>query len=85
MQLDTRFFTQALTADAHALDPGLPDFHHAYLEILDRQRTLLHDMNRRTEFDEELIRKYLALLDLEEYKLREKQLQSYGAQVPQQA
>jgi CPA1 family monovalent cation:H+ antiporter len=29
-------------------------------------------MNHRAEFDEELIRKYLALIDLEEYKLREK-------------
>jgi hypothetical protein len=32
-------------------------------------------MNQRDEFDEESIRKYLALLDVEEYKLREKQLQ----------
>jgi monovalent cation/hydrogen antiporter len=32
-------------------------------------------MNHRAEFDEELIRKYLALVDIEEFKIREKQLQ----------
>jgi CPA1 family monovalent cation:H+ antiporter len=31
-------------------------------------------MNRRAEFDEELIRKYLSLIDLEEFKIREKQI-----------
>ena len=30
------------------------------------------EMNRRAEFDEELIRKYLALIDMEEFKIREK-------------
>jgi len=29
-------------------------------------------MNRHAEFDEELIRKYLSLIDLEEFKIREK-------------
>jgi monovalent cation/hydrogen antiporter len=32
-------------------------------------------MNRFAEFDEELIRKYLSLIDLEEFKIRGKQLQ----------
>jgi hypothetical protein len=32
-------------------------------------------MNQREEFDEELIRKYPGLIDLEEFKLREKQLE----------
>lgn len=41
-------------------------------------------MNRLFEFDEELIRKYLSLIDIEEFKIREKQLpeadafQEYG-------
>lgn len=42
------------------------------LDIVEEQRKLLHQMNHRSEFDEEVIRKYLALLDLEETKLREK-------------
>jgi monovalent cation/hydrogen antiporter len=29
-------------------------------------------MNNRAEFDEELIRKYLSLMDIEEFKVREK-------------
>jgi CPA1 family monovalent cation:H+ antiporter len=43
-----------------------------YLELLDHQRKLLNKMNHHKEFDEELIRKYLALVDIEEFKLREK-------------
>ena len=35
---------------------------------------MLKEMNRKDEFDEELIRKYLALIDLEELKTREKLL-----------
>jgi hypothetical protein len=29
-------------------------------------------MNRKDEFDEDLIRKYFALIDIEEFKIREK-------------
>jgi CPA1 family monovalent cation:H+ antiporter len=36
---------------------------------------MLIEMNRRDEFDEELIRKYLALIDLEEFKVRGKIIQ----------
>ena len=46
-----------------------------YLELLKRQRKLLNDMNNSAEIDEELIRKYLALIDLEEFKTREQQLE----------
>ena len=42
------------------------------LQLLDEQRSLLHKMNQRSEFDEDIIRKYLSLLDLEETRLREK-------------
>jgi len=43
-----------------------------YLELLDHQRKLLNKMNHRKEFDEDVIRKYLALVDIEEFKMREK-------------
>ncbi|MGZ8558206.1 MAG: hypothetical protein ACXWWC_07735 [Chitinophagaceae bacterium] len=46
-----------------------------YLELSEHQRKLLNEMNRRAEFDEELIRKYHALTDLEEFRIREKILQ----------
>jgi len=42
--------------------------------MLDWQQKRLNEMNRLEEFDEELIRKYLTLIDVEEYKIREKQL-----------
>ena len=45
-----------------------------YLELLDAQRKILIDINHRAEFDEELIRKYLTLVDIEEFKIRERQL-----------
>jgi CPA1 family monovalent cation:H+ antiporter len=40
--------------------------------MLEHQRQLLMDMNKRTEFDEDVIRKYLALIDIEEYRIRER-------------
>lgn len=45
-----------------------------YLELLDAQRKILIDINHKAEFDEELIRKYLTLVDIEEFKIRERQL-----------
>src|SRR6185436_13094003 len=47
-------------------------FQKAYLEVLEHQRKILSSMNHKAEFDEDLIRKYLSLVDIEEYKLREK-------------
>jgi len=51
---------------------ALRTYQNIYLELLEQQRSLLNKMNTRSEFDEELIRKYLSLIDLEELKLREK-------------
>jgi len=39
---------------------------------LQQQRTVLDEMNGSDEFEEELIRKYLSVIDLEEFKIREK-------------
>ncbi|MEI6948049.1 Na+/H+ antiporter [Paraflavisolibacter sp. H34] len=55
-----------------AREDSLKRFEGIYLELLERQRRRLGEMNRSAEFDEELIRKYLSLVDLEELKLREK-------------
>lgn len=49
-------------------------FQHIQLDLLETQRNLLAHMNRKKEFDEELIRKYFALLDLEEFRIRENSL-----------
>jgi len=42
-----------------------------YLELLERQRRMLNEMNRNAEVDEELVRKYLSFIDLEELKIRD--------------
>jgi monovalent cation/hydrogen antiporter len=47
-------------------------YQHIYIELLDHQRTLLNKMNTHSEFDEDVIRKYLSLIDVEELKLRGK-------------
>ena len=45
-------------------------FRDAYLQLLEQQRSWLHELNRKEEMDEEVIRKFQGLIDLEEEKLR---------------
>lgn len=52
-------------------DAKLVSFYRAiYLDLLNEQRKLLTDMNKSPEFDEELIRKYLTLTDIEELRIK---------------
>lgn len=75
-EIQFKHFTNALEREA---DDGKPDllYEHQFiaLNLVDEQRKLLKKMNERSEFDEDIIRKYMSLLDLEETKLREKLLQ----------
>jgi len=73
LKIDLKFLIQDLE-DIEIKENPVRNFQQVYLELLDRQRKLLNDMNHRAEFDEDLIRKYLSLIDLEEFKLREKQI-----------
>jgi Na+/H+ antiporter len=75
LQTELNFFQQDFKELANSTDNTLIGFQRIYLELLERQRQMLIEMNRRSEFDEELIRKYLGLIDLEEFKIREKLLQ----------
>lgn len=79
LQLDEQLFAQALQADSKAPLDSLQRYQSFYLELLSQQRALLNDLNKQEDFDEDIIRKHFAILDLEEYKLREKQLQSVDA------
>lgn len=74
LQLDLKYFLQECTRESDERDDSLDRFYAIYLEMLDRQRKKLNEMNHLHEFDEELIRKYQALIDIEEYKVHEKQL-----------
>ncbi|THU32966.1 Na+/H+ antiporter [Niastella caeni] len=70
--LDLKFFTEQLEESANANENTLKNFQLVYLEMLEQQRKALLAMNHKTEYDEELIRKYLSLIDMEEFKIREK-------------
>ena len=59
----------------HTSENSLAEYEEVYLAVLDRRRRLLNDMNRSAEFDEDLIRKYLSLIDVEELEIREKNSQ----------
>jgi len=71
------FFQQDFEALNNTNDNPLSSYQRIYLELLEQQRKLLSQMNLHAEFDEELIRKYLTLIDIEEFKLREKLLKEH--------
>jgi CPA1 family monovalent cation:H+ antiporter len=69
--LQTRF-----ERDMSILDPAVKsdqeDFSEIYLQLLEYQRTFLHELNRKQGTDESVIRRYEELLDLEEERIRHK-------------
>ena len=74
---------RSLDGEPHDVNKNsLDKYETVYLKLLERQRGLLDEMNQSAEFDEELIRKYLSLIDIEELKIREKQLRE-AARVPE--
>ncbi|HET7899405.1 MAG TPA: Na+/H+ antiporter, partial [Flavisolibacter sp.] len=74
LQLDLAFFQREMNETVEEDQNTRQDYLQTYLLMLERQRALLNDLNSREEFDEELIRKYLSLTDLEEFKVRDKLL-----------
>ncbi|HEU5165294.1 MAG TPA: cation:proton antiporter, partial [Chitinophagaceae bacterium] len=72
LRIDVKLLSDELENTDHTNETALGNFQGIYLELLEHQRKLLSEMNHRAEFDEELIRKYLSLIDLEEMKVREK-------------
>ncbi|HMJ47623.1 MAG TPA: hypothetical protein VK498_09845, partial [Ferruginibacter sp.] len=74
LQLDLDFFQRDVEELKSTTGNTLRDYQYIYLEVLEQQRALLNKMNRLSEFDEDLIRKYLSLIDMEEFKIREKLL-----------
>ena len=70
--LDAKFYADNIEGTDDNISNTLRDYQNIYLDLLENQRELLRKMNKLSEFDEELIRKYLTLIDIEEFKLREK-------------
>lgn len=69
----------ALYQPDHDLSSDTPNnelsrYQQIYLRLLEQQRHTLYNMNKHSEYDEELIRKHLSLIDLEELKFRSKSL-----------
>lgn len=68
------YFNRLFEEQEQSIDHSLKDYHNIYLELLDEQRRILNKMNQKAEFDEDLIRKYHSLIDIEELKVRERKL-----------
>jgi CPA1 family monovalent cation:H+ antiporter len=75
-KIDFQLLNQQLESSANASEMTWRNFQHIYLELLERQRNAVNHMNHLQEYDEELIRKYLSLIDMEEFKIREKLVES---------
>ncbi|MDZ4710244.1 MAG: Na+/H+ antiporter [Saprospiraceae bacterium] len=73
LQIDLKLLGQELENNGPANENAFFHYQKIYLQLLENHRKLLTEMNRKAEFDEELIRKYLWLIDLEEFKIRRKQ------------
>lgn len=80
LQLDLKALEKELPDSASTSEGPSIDYRAVYLEMLDEQRRLLSRTNHLSEFDEDLIRKYLSLIDIEEYKIRERQLETDDAE-----
>ena len=74
LELDLRFLDPDGDDNSEKTRAVTEHFRSVYFELLERQRHLLNEMNHLPDFDEELIRKYLSLIDIEELKLRENQV-----------
>jgi monovalent cation/hydrogen antiporter len=71
LEINLKFFDRELEESNLDRQNSLKGYQSIYLEVLERRRELLDKMNRRAEFDEALIRKYLLLTDIEEFRVRE--------------
>ncbi|HUR98171.1 MAG TPA: Na+/H+ antiporter [Pyrinomonadaceae bacterium] len=74
LEIDLQFLEKQMDGSGDG-PQTFKSYHSIYLKLLEHQRQLLEAMNHSAELDEDLIRKYLSLIDLEEYKLREKRIE----------
>ncbi|MBT1689478.1 Na+/H+ antiporter [Dawidia soli] len=72
VQNDLRFLAAQVSPERDVSADSGHRYHTIVTELIQHKRELLHKINRKEEFDEELVRKYLTQLDLEEEKLRQR-------------
>ncbi|MEH2413790.1 Na+/H+ antiporter [Nostoc sp.] len=80
LEINLKFFDRQLEESNFAWQNSLKGYQSIYLEVLERRRDLLNKMNRRAEFDEALLRKYLLLTDVEEFRVRQIGAQESGTE-----
>jgi monovalent cation/hydrogen antiporter len=73
---DLHFYNQNFGEITSKEGNSLKNYRDIYLELLQHQRELLKKMNISIDCNEELIRKYFSLIDLEELKIRERVLKA---------
>ena len=66
------YFNRELEETGDTNQNARKEFKKIYLDLLDQQRKLLNDINQHSEYDEDIIRKYQFMIDMEEYKVRGK-------------
>jgi monovalent cation/hydrogen antiporter len=76
LKTDLNFVNQEFEEISNEKDNSLNDYRRIHLELLQHQRDVLKELNNNYDFDEDLIRKYLLLIDLEELKIQENLIQS---------
>jgi hypothetical protein len=74
LQIDLKSLDQEFEESNGTGEDSSKKYRSIYLELLEHQRQVLTEMNRSANVNEELVRKYLSLIDLEEYKIQERQL-----------
>jgi CPA1 family monovalent cation:H+ antiporter len=71
LNADLNFFDQEFEESDIREDKTLSTYQQVYLDLLQHQRKVLNELNQKEDYDEELIRKFQALIDLEEFKIKE--------------
>ncbi|MGE5394318.1 MAG: Na+/H+ antiporter [Candidatus Saccharibacteria bacterium] len=71
LNADLNFFDQEFDESEIKEDQPFSAYQQIYLDLLQNQRKVLNQLNQNEDYDEELIRKYHALIDLEEFKIKE--------------
>lgn len=74
LRIELKLFNQTVEESDEAQEHPYKNYQEVYLQLLEHQRELLNRINLKAEFDEELVRKYHSLIDIEEFKVREKML-----------
>jgi CPA1 family monovalent cation:H+ antiporter len=69
LDLQSKYEREQLVADP-MIDQQQAEFRDIYLQLVEKQREYLIELNKRPELDEDIIRKYQGLMDLEEEKMR---------------